>query len=123
MESHKRILFRHVCPHQFVVYTTFEVFVPGLFTRKSLETVQTELLLVSIATIASHKLSTQILDGDVVPLLIISYQEEIGSSPSVIELGLSENVELLLPSSCCQDIHKNVVLLKNANLTEGEGKF
>ena len=54
-------------------------------------------------------------------LLILNYQEEIGSSPLVIELSLSENVELLLPSSYCQYIHRNIVVpFKDADLIEGE---
>ena len=56
------------------------------------------------------------------PLLILNYYEEIGSSPSVIKLSLSENVEFLFPSSYCQNIHRNVVLFKDVDLTEGEGK-
>ena len=56
------------------------------------------------------------------PFLI--YQEEIGGSRSVIELSLSENVELIFLLFYCQDIDRNIVVLfKNADLTEGEGKF
>ena len=53
MESHKRILFRHVYPHCFLIYAIFEVLVPELFAVESLEAVQAEVLLVSIATIAA----------------------------------------------------------------------
>ena len=53
MESHEGILFRHVCPHCFMVYAIFEVLVPGCFAVKSLEAVQAEVLLVPITTIAT----------------------------------------------------------------------
>ena len=58
------------------------------------------------------------------PLLFLNYEEKIDSSPSVNKLSLSENVELLFPSSFCQDIHRNIVVLfEGANLIEREGKF
>ena len=55
LESHEQILLRHIDPHCFVVCTIIEVFGTGLFAGKSLETVQPEVLLVSIATIAASK--------------------------------------------------------------------
>ena len=88
-----------------MVYAICEVLVPGLFIVESLEAVQAEVFSSLTITIAARKQSTQVFYHGIAPLLIISNQEEIGSSPSVIELSLSENVGLLFPSSNCQDIH------------------
>ena len=55
IKSHKRILFGHVYPNCFIVYAIFIVFVPGFLAVKSLKAVQAEVLLVSMATIATSK--------------------------------------------------------------------
>ena len=55
VESHKRILFRHVYPNRFIVYTIFRVFVSGCLAVQSLKAVQAKVLSVPIATIATSK--------------------------------------------------------------------
>ena len=73
VESHKGICFRHIYPHHFVVCTISEVLVPGPFAGKSLEIVQTEVLLVVMLAVTTSEQSTQILDCGIVPLLIPNY--------------------------------------------------
>ena len=55
VECHKRIPFGHVYPNHFVVCTTFEMFVPGLFTVESLKTVQTEVVFVMVFTVTTSE--------------------------------------------------------------------
>ena len=53
MESHKG--FRHVHSHSFMVFAIFEVLLPGCFTLKYLEAVQTEVVFVLVLIVPAHK--------------------------------------------------------------------
>ena len=92
---------------------------------ESLEAVQAQVVFILVLSVTILLLSrlTQVLNHSIVPLPFSNYYEQIGHSPSVIELGLSENVELLFPSSYCQDIHSNVIVpFEDTDLVEEEWK-
>ena len=59
MDSHKGMLFGHVCPHCFIVYAIFKVLVPGLFAVESLKTVQAKVLFY----VDAHHSCLQVIDS------------------------------------------------------------
>ena len=101
----------------------FEVLVPGCFTVESLEAVQTEVPSSRTITIAARKLLTRVLDRGIMPLPVLSFEEQIGHSPLVTKLGLSENAELHFSPSYHQDVHRHVVVpFEDIDLIERKGE-